>query len=118
MSRDRAARRERARRPAAASAKPVAPVARAAGGPPQQPAPVRRYLFLFFSGLLIGRVASESFPTGVVDTIDLMMVAGLALTAALSWRAWARRAVEARRREQLVRRRAQQAAAAEDTEES
>lgn len=117
MSRDRAARRERARRAAPTGApKPAAPARAAADGTP--PAPIRRFAFLFFSGLLIGRVASESFPTGVVDTIDLVMVAGLALTAALTWRAWARRAVEARRREQLVRRRAQQAATAEEAEES
>ncbi len=116
MSRDRAARRDRARRPTSNAAPKAAP-ARPAGAPAEPPAPIRRYGFLFFSGLLIGRVASESFPTGVVETIDLMMVAGLALTAALSWRAWARRAAEARRREQLQRRRAQQTAI-EDVEES
>jgi len=63
---------------------------------------------MFFTGILIGRVASESFPAGLVETVDLFMVTGLALTAALSWRAWARGAMESRRREQLRRRKAQQ----------
>ncbi|MDP2328963.1 MAG: hypothetical protein Q8M79_12870, partial [Dehalococcoidia bacterium] len=68
----------------------------------------RRYAFMFFTGILIGRVASESFPTGLVETVDLLMVTGLALTAALSWRSWARGAMESRRREQFRRRKAQQ----------
>lgn len=63
---------------------------------------------MFFTGILIGRVASQSFPAGLVETVDLFMVTGLALTAALSWRAWARGAIESRRREQLRRRKAQQ----------
>ncbi|MDA0271617.1 MAG: hypothetical protein O2919_11400 [Chloroflexi bacterium] len=117
MSRDRRARRERAsRRPAshAAATQPNVPV--------RASRPSRlRYVFLFLAGLLIGRVAPQSFSAGALDTLDLAMVIGFALVAALSWRAWARRATEDRRREQLERRRAQaeadRTAAAGDTED-
>jgi hypothetical protein len=108
MSRDRSSRRRRGERPEGQT-RPVAPAAPRTPAPaaPRPPA-LRRYAFMFFTGILIGRVASESFPTGLVETVDLLMVTGLALTAALSWRAWARNAMESRRREQLRRRKAQQ----------
>ncbi len=76
-----------------------------------------RYAFIFFIGLLIGRIASTSFPVGLREATDLLMVVGLALTIALAWRSWARGAAEARRREQLERRRAQARAESAEGEE-
>ncbi len=71
------------------------------------PAPRRpsrmRYLFIFVLGVFVGRLASSQFSGGALDAVDLLMVAGLAITIVWAWRSWARETFERRRRDALER---------------
>jgi hypothetical protein len=54
------------------------------------------YLFVLSAGVLIGRIASEQFPSGPLNALDLVMYVGLAFSIAWAWRSWARGAMEQR----------------------
>ena len=67
---------------------------------PETPVAKRRsklpYIFMLFAGMLIGRIASEQFASGLLSAIDLVMYVALAFSVAWAWRTWARRAMERR----------------------
>ena len=70
--------------------------------PPRRPSRMR-YLMLFVLGAFLGRLASTNLGPNALDTFDLLMVAGLALSIVWAWRSWARETFEQRRRDALKR---------------
>ena len=87
-----------ARRPVSRRSDPDVP------GTPTTPRAIAP-LFLLFAGALAGRVARDLLPAPALGVFDLVIYAGIALSVALAYRRFARRALAAGRRDRQRRER-------------